>query len=252
MHLNWFWQIVGWLSVPLLVMLTVVVSWRKVWREFAVFFWYVLLATMTVIVRFIAYRFGYATYFFAYWISDVFMLAFAIAVIYDLFARRLFAGFLKVGFYRRLFPIAVIVTVLVAIFMATQAPSKTAMFMIASRTLNFIQVAFLGFFGGLMLFMGRNWTRYELGISLGFALNACVVMMLSVLRLKLHYQSSIADQLPALAYDISCLIWLLYCWPGPENATSRLAPITLTPEMVEHARKLEQQLRNWLSGKRCF
>jgi len=252
MYLNWFWQFVGWLPLPLLVVLTGVVLWRKVYQRFQLFVVYVVLSTAITIARFAVSRIGYVTYFYFYWISDLLLLIVAFAVIYDLFARKLFAGFYKIRFYRHWFPIAIIATLALAIFTATTAPSRKEWFLIASRTLNFLEVAFLVFFGGLMVFLERDWTRYELGISLGFAIKSCITLIVAALQVSLHYKVTVADQIPALAYDVSCIVWIIYCWPGLERSANRMAPLTIKPEWLEEAKKWERQLKDWISKKRCF
>ena len=252
MHLNWFWQFVGWLPLPLLVVLTGVVLWRKAYRQFPLFVLYVALSTAVTIARLFVYRIGYIAYFYFYWISDLLLLLTAFVVIYDLFARKLFAGFYKVRFYRRWFPVLVAATFVLAVFTATTALNKKEWFLIASRTLNFVQVAFLVFFGGLMIVLERDWSRYELGISLGFAIKACVTLIVAALQVRLHYRVTLVDQVPALAYDLSCLIWIVSCWSGPDKSRPRPAPLPVKPEWLEEARRLERQLKNWISKRRCL
>ena len=252
MHFNWFWQFVGWLPLPLLVVLSGVVLWRKAYRLFPLFVAYVVLCTAFTIARFFVYRIGYVTYFYFYWISDLLLLVIAFAVVYDLFAKKLFAGFYKVRFYRQWFPVLLLATIGLAVFTATTAPNKREWFLIASRTLNFVQVAFLVFFGGLMVLLERDWSRYELGISLGFAIKSCITLIVAAVQVRLHYKVTLADLVPALAYDVSCLIWLVYCWSGPRELTERAAPLPVKPEWLEEARRLERQLKNWISKRRCL
>jgi len=249
MQFNWLLQLLGWLALPLLAALAGVLLWRKAYREFPLFFGYVVTAIAASVVRWIAFGISYKSYYFAYWISDLLLFALGLIVIYDLFARRLFRGYHRVRFYRYSVPVAVAV-VLMLTGAALEMPDRTTIFLIASRVLSLMVVALVVFFGCLMLFLDRKWTDYEIGIASGFALSHSVQLMAALVRVKLHYRTTIVDQFPAWAYDAACVLWIVYCWNVPERRGTTAIP--LEKEWLDETKRLEQQLRDWLSRKRCF
>jgi hypothetical protein len=249
MQFNWLLQLLGWLALPLLAALAGVLLWRKAYREFPLFFGYVLTAILATVVRWMAYRVSYKSYYFAYWTSDLLLFALGLAVTYDLFARRIFAGYHRVRFYRIAVPIAILIVIALTVA-AVEMPNRTTIFLIASRVLSLLEVALVVFFGGLMLFLDRKWTDYEIGIASGFALSHCVQLMVALVRMKFQYEVTIVDQFPAWAYDVACILWIVYCRKVPEQRGVSAVP--LQKEWLEEARRLEQHLRDWLSKRRCI
>lgn len=249
MQFSWLLQFLGWLSLPLLAALAVVLLWRKAYREFPVFFGYVAAVILFAGARLMAYRMGYRAYYFVYWTSDLLLSMLALVVTYDLFARRIFAGYRRVRFYRYSIPIAILVLIALTV-VAAETPNRTTIFLIASRFLSLLQVALIFFFGGLMLFLNRKWTDYEIGIASGFAVSECVQLMVAVTRSRLHYRITIIDQFPAWAYDVACILWLIYCWKPPQKPVG--GEIPASGEWLEEAKRWEQQLRDWFSRKHCI
>ncbi len=243
-----FW--VGeWLSLPALAVLAGILVWRKLHREFPFFFWFVVVADLATVVRFIA-KFGSPwTYFYAYWISDLIVTVFNFLAVYELFVRRLFPSFHKVRFYRYLFATAAAATIFLGWLTALEAPDKRAAFLIEARVLNFIIAAALVLLVSLMIFMNRQWTRHDFGIALGFAINAAAFMFISAMWVRTHYGPSTVDRLPVIFYDLSCLIWLITFWK-PEKRTEFLSPDRLDPDMLHQARSWETLLKNWLTPDR--
>lgn len=244
-HTGWLWEILTWLSLPVLAVVAGILVWRKLHREFPFFFWFLVITDIATMVRFAA-QFGSAwAYFYAYWISDLVVTIFSFLAIYELFARRLFPRFQRVRLYRYLFPTAASAIIFLAWLTALEAPDKRAAFLIESRVLDFILVAVLVFFVSLMLVMGREWTKYDFGIAFGFAINAAAFLATSAIWVRTNYRSTNFDQLPLIAYDVSCLLWLYCFWFGGKGL-SRPAD-RLDPNMLRQARTWETQLKNWLT-----
>jgi hypothetical protein len=249
MQFNWLLQLLGWLALPLLAALAGVLLWRKAYREFPLFFGYVATAIVSTVVRWIAFGISYRSYYFAYWISDLLLFLLGLVVVYDLFARRLFRGYHRVRFYRYSVRVAIVAVIGLTVA-ALEMPERATIFLIASRVLSLLVVVLVAFFGGLMLFLDRKWTDYEIGIASGYALSHSVQLMAALVRVKLHYRTSIVDQFPAWAYDAACFLWIVYCWNAPEQRGANAVP--LEKEWLDEAKRLERQLKDWLSRKRCF
>jgi hypothetical protein len=98
--------------------------------------------------------------------------------------------------------------------------------------------------------MGREWPRYDFGIALGFGVQAAVALADTAVRSRLHYRPAILDNFEFVAYNISCLIWLITFWKPERPLTQTLAD-QITPETLHEAKKWEEILKGFITpGKR--
>lgn len=239
--------LVEWLSIPMLVALVSLLTWRRVFKPFPVFFSYAGVSLMVTLVRLLAYQGKTRTYFYAYWISELALTLFALLATYELFTKRLFPRFYVTDFYRRLFPITAIFIAVMAVLTAIASTKVAVLFIKAIHGLDFVRVAVLFLFIVLMLLMGREWTRYEFGIALGFAVDAAAFLASFAIWTKASPAQRFSDQIPVIAYDIACVIWLI-TFTKSEKLT---APPSRPPssELVREAREWEQNLKDSLAGK---
>jgi hypothetical protein len=243
---TWLWRAVLWFPVVAVGSLCVILGWRRLWKELPLFLLYLVSAELVTISRYLSLRWGRAPYFYTYWISDLAISVVALLPLYEVFMRRLFRGFHQTRFYRNIFPLVATAILVLTVVTALQAPDKGAAFHMASRAFDFMRTGVLIFFLGLMLFMGREWTRYDLGVALGFGVQAAAALANSAVRTRMHYQTTIWDILELVAYDVTCFIWLITFWK-PEKRTEFLSPEQLDPEMLHQARSWETQLKAWLT-----
>jgi hypothetical protein len=117
---------------------------------------------------------------------------------------------------------------------------------------DFLRTALLVFLMFLMLLMGRQWSRYDLGITLGFGLQAAAALANAAVRGKLGHRSPIFDNAEILAFEVACVIWLItFLKPEPSGVLQPAEP--LDPSVLPHARKWEAVLKDWLTpGKRML
>lgn len=242
----WLSYVIDWVSAPLLALLIGIFLWRKLYREYPLFFSYLIVTEAAGIARFLAIPRGAITYFYVYWISDLVITVFNFLTIYELFIKRIFPKFYRVGLYRYLFPTLLALAIFLA-WIAAMAPHNVGALAIEDRILDAAVVAILMFFGLLMLVMGRQWTRYDFSIAFGFALNAAAFLLATTIWAHSDYHGFSID-LPVIAYNISALIWLFAFW-SPEK-TLEQAQATITPELVSEARAWQSALRNWISSKK--
>jgi hypothetical protein len=249
-HTGWLWEVLSWMSLPVLAVLAGILVSRKLQHEFPFFFWYLIATEIGTAVRFVAQFGSGLTYFYAYWTSDLGITIFNFLAIYELIARRLFPGFQQVRLYRYLFPVASSAIIVLGWLIALEAPAKNTAFLIEARVLSFILAAILAFFISLMLVMGRSWTRYDFGIAFGFALTNATFLIGMLARARSRYGPTSIDQLPLIAFDATCLIWLFAFWK-PARRTELLSAESLDPALLRQAREWEGTLKNWLAlGKR--
>src|SRR5215472_5318164 len=163
----WLWDIVNWLSLPLVTALAGILASRKLHREFP-FFWTLLVTTAVVgVLRFSAQFAPGSTYDYVYWISNLAIDALNLLAVYELFGLRLFTGFYKVRFYRYLFAAVAVVIILGGGFIAMASANKYKAFIVQDRVFDFLVVALLAFFLALMVLMGREFRRYDFAIAFG-------------------------------------------------------------------------------------
>ncbi len=249
---SWLWDLLAWLSLPLLALLAGVIAWRRLQRSYPFFFSYVLIAFLAGVVRFVAYKaFSGTVYFYVFWFSDVVVVLAALLAIYETFLRHIFPGFAAVRFYRYLFPAAAVVIALLGFLTALHSFDTRAAFYITSRVLDFIRSAVIGFFVAVILFMGRRFTGYEFNIAAGFGIQAAVALAIAALRAQTHYTSTVMDRFEPVAFDAACIIWL---WafldkknePKPQETTTEL-----DTDALHQARKWEEALKEFQRpGKR--
>jgi hypothetical protein len=241
-----------WFSVVILTLLTAVFLLRGIWRELPLFFLYIASASPLGILRFLVYHSNQNTYFYVYWISELAEAVIFSLALYEVFIRRLFPRFHKVRFYRALFPAAAAAILLLTIIAAMQSSDRKAAFQVASSAFDFVRTAFLVFFMFLMLMMGRQWRRYDLGITLGFGIQAAAALANAAVRSRLGHRSAFFDSAEIVTFEIACVIWLV-TFLKPETS-DRLQPAEpLDASVLPEARKWESVLKDWLTpGKKLL
>lgn len=242
-----FWRIVYWFALPVLGLLTVLLLYRGVHRQFPYFFCYLAMAELVGVIRLWFYNPTAWTYYYIYWTTDVLIAVFAFLATYEVFIKRLFPRFHTISLYRYLFPVAGLAITLIAAPAALQA-RKASGLLVAVHVLDVMRVTVLLFFVGLMVFMGRRWTRYELGITMGLILQACAVLISSGNWARSPLTLNVLRRLPVLAYDITCIIWLVTFLRPEKPTVGPTGPVRR--EVLEQAREWERTLKDSLSGKK--
>jgi hypothetical protein len=223
---------------------------RQTYRELPFFFLYATSAFLIGGLRFLAFYVGHATYFYTYWITELAGTLFVFLAMYELFLRRLFPGFRRSGFYRNLFPVAAFAVLLLTVITALFAQDKQFVFVRLSRQFDFVRTALLVFFTALMLFMGRNWSRYEFGIAVGFAVQAAVALASAAIGFLSPERSILLGTAELLAYDLSCIIWVI-TFLKPSPSANLQSDEAAQRQILKQAGTWETALKEWLrAGKR--
>lgn len=247
---SWLWEIIQWLSLPVLGCLAIVLFRRKYHRDFAFFTAYALIVCVIGVIRFVVYKeFSATIYFYAYWLSDFVIYLAALLAIYETFLRRLFPGGFKVRFFRYLFPSAAALVFLLTFLTAFDSHNKRALLFITSRALDFLCSAVIAFFVFLLVVMGRRLSGLEFNVALGFGIQAAVVLVSAALTTQAHYTASVLARFEPISYDVASLIWLITFWK-----TEKPAPVSpgvqISPEMVQQARTWESALKDSFRPKK--
>ena len=241
--------LLGWGSLPVLIVLAFILVRQKLHRIFPWFFCYIIINVLVGFIRFVAYsRLSWNSYDQIYWTLSIVGSIFAIMAVYEVFVRRLFIHFQRVGFYRFLFFVAALVVAILAVLTASWPDKWLSLFGVADRTLVFVRVALLGFFTLVMIFMGREWTRYELGIAFGFGVLTAMAFFSSAMLARSTQLAYSVRYLPTIAWDVACIIWLISFRKRVASAEGG-PELEHNAEMLEEARKWRYALRNWLLPK---
>lgn len=241
------WQVIDWCSLPMLAILAVFLIWQGVVRKFPYFFYYIIAGEVIGLVRLWFYNPASRVYFITYYTTDVIIAIFALLATCELFLKRLFPRFYEVRFYRHLFPIAALAIALI-VAPSVIALHKVSLLLMTIHGLEILRVLALLFFVGLMVVMGRHWSRYEFGIALGLGMLAAAVLATSALWVRSPFGRNVLNHLPVVAYDLACLVWLI-TFLRPEKPTMvPAAPVR--PELLEQAREWERTLKDSLGGKK--
>jgi hypothetical protein len=238
-----------WFPVLALLLVSGFLVVRRSYRELPYFSAYVFYALLIGAVRYAVFYLSRGLYPYVYMITELAGVVVVSLAVYEVFLRRLFARFYKVRFYRGLFAVVAFVLLILTILTALQAPDKGKAFLMASRAYDFVRTAVLVFMVALMALMGRQWTRYDFGIALGFAVQAATALLNAAVRTRLHYQPTALDMVEAISFNLSCLIWLITFWKA-EKPMAVLTADQLDPEMLYQARTWETTLKTWLTPRK--
>ena len=241
-----------WFQVVVLILVSSLFVRYRISGELPFFFLYIVSSPLAGLLRYSTFGLSKGIYFYVYWISELEVAVVFSLAVYEVFLRRLFPRFHKVRLYRLLFPAVAGIILLLTIIAALESPNQHAAFQLASRVFDFLRTAFLVFFMFLMILMGRQWNRYDLGITLGFGLQAAAALANAAVRGKLGHRLPIFDNAEIMAFEVACVIWLItFLKPEPSGALQPAAP--LDPSVLPHARKWEEVLKDWLTpGKRMM
>jgi hypothetical protein len=238
-----------WLPILVLILVSALLLWRGTFRQLPFFFFYVLTAWLFGVLRLLAFKLGAKPYFYTYWISEIAGAVTVSLALYEVFLQRLFKRFYNVRFYRNLFPSVAVLVLVVAIVTSLNAADKRAAFLTASRGFDFMRTALLVFFVALMALMGREWSRYDFGIALGFGLQAAAALVHAAVK-ALAQKPTFLGVVEIVSYNIACLIWLITFWK-PDKSPPPISGDRLTPETLDEAKKWEGAVKDFLTpGKR--
>src|SRR5262249_24830044 len=112
-------------------------------------------------------------------------------------------------------------------------------------------VAVLIFFVALMILMGRQWSKQELGIACGFGLDVFTFFSILALWSRGYRPGPIVSRIPVIAYDLACIIWIFIFWKPKSAQLPLVSSQRMAEETVDQARKWEEVVKDLLTpGKR--
>ncbi|HSK43818.1 MAG TPA: hypothetical protein VLA83_08025, partial [Candidatus Binatia bacterium] len=242
---SWMWDLLGWVALPIVAVLLLILVFRHLVSEFPLFFSYLVATEVVGIVRLASYSGPAQTYLYVYWISDIIYTCFALVATYELFIKRLFPGFYKVRFYRYIFLVGALLVTGCATVLALLS-GRLKLLVATIYVYSFVRAAILIFFVVLMLIMGRRWAKLEFAIAFGLGLD--VSTSVASLGIWSHTPSAtlLINRISEVAYDIACVIWLYCFWTAPKAQSATRSP-ALSAEAVHEAKKWQGSLKDFMS-----
>src|SRR5258708_36335211 len=105
----------------LLAALAVILGWRRAYREYPMFFAYVLGSLLIGLLR-LSVRKNYLLYFEVYWITDALLVFAGLLALYEVFRRVFRAFFSLYSWFWALFPCVIVLVASVATIHALRHP----------------------------------------------------------------------------------------------------------------------------------
>ena len=209
-------QLLLWICNPVLELpLAAVMVWRKLHRQFPIFFSYIVFQIINFAILFPIHQYGgYDLYFYSYWIGAVITLALGFKVIHEIFLDvfRPYHTLKDLGTV--LFKWAALVMLLVAVVVAAASPADQSPLAQAVATLQrCVKVIQCGLVVFLLLFsryLGVSWRQQSFGIVLGFGTYACVQLIGNALYTGGQMNLPLVDMLYPAAYAFAVVTWLGY------------------------------------------
>ncbi|HEX4604016.1 MAG TPA: hypothetical protein VH724_08500 [Candidatus Angelobacter sp.] len=230
----------NWLGLPLLALLAAVLLFRRWYKIYPFFLFYIVTAEAVGLVRLAALK--SPSYNHIYWVSDTFLAVAAFLATYELFFKRLFPAFYRTRLYRLSFPGAAILVTAAAILNAVLGGHYSTLGT-AIHIYEFLRGMMIFLFVLLMIFMGRQWDKQEFGIAFGFGLDVSTSLLLHGSWMHTSGRSAILAMWSVIAYDLACIVWLYCFWSRP-NAAVTPPPVPPSPEVLLEATKWEKSLKD--------
>jgi len=206
-----------WISHPVIeIPLAGIMYWRKLHRQFPVFFCYILFQVLQFFILFPIFRSDRrAEYFFAYWLSALVCWIFGFKIIHEVFSDvcRPFHALKDMGTVMMKW--TGLVFLLLAIVLCTSAagPLNTPLLntMIAlERCVRLTQCALILFLLLVSSHLGVSWRLQSIGIALGFGGFAGVELIAFVLYSGGQVPEPTLDLLNIVAYSLALVVWISY------------------------------------------
>jgi hypothetical protein len=215
-------QDILWLATPILELaIATAMFWQRTWREYPVFWSYLLseVARAAVLFTIGNDKPHYTIYFWTYWVTELLICMlgfFVVAEVFDrAFSERL--GLRRWG--RSIFWLMLLLLIVLGLFTANATPGGDSSKLIAG-ILVFKQAESLVRFGltvGVVAFvflLSLPWSNHTVGIALGLALYGAVEF--AVMAIRMHYgRSANRSALWILMSAALCenLVWAAYFFP---------------------------------------
>ena len=221
----------------LVIWLAGVLAHRKLYREYPLFFSYIVFSVLSTAVRLSAAP-SYKIFFYTYWISESIYSVLALLALHEVF-RHVFLSFYSLWWWFRLvFPGAVALMSFIAIrnavrHPALQGPRFMEVIFALAKGVNYLEAVLFGLFFALVLLLGVRWRSQPFGIVEGFGVSALGALLAFGLRSEFGTKyNTFARYAPPVAYVLGVLVWLDTFLRAPEPEVVHAWRNQITPEQL--------------------
>ncbi len=191
----------------------------------------------------------YRVYFYVYWGGELIYAALALMALFDVF-RLMFRNYLRLRWFRPLFPVAVLVTIGVAVLhaVATRNPAQDQPITVVVLAITFgvrlVQGACFVCLWILVWLTGARWHQPGLGIVTGFGFYASYVLVASLLRsgIGTKVDGLIVYGVP-VAYILTLLLWLWFFATSQSSGDDRDSFPPMSREELARYAEVVRRLR---------
>ncbi len=225
-------QFVLWISHPVLeLLLAAALIWRRLYRKFPVFFYFIIFQLLHFAVMFPIHQYAsYNLYFYSYWVASTIDLTFGFLVIHEIFLDVFRAYHTLRDLGTILFKWAALVMMIVALVVAVSSPAEQSPIVVAVLTMQrCVRVIQCGLVLFLMIFsnyLAVSWKQHSFGIALGMGVLASTQLAGNALYSGLKISGSSFVLANTALYCCTLLVWLGYA------AVKAAAPVDLTTALV--------------------
>ncbi len=190
----------------------------------------------------LALRQNPSLYFYLYWGGEMVYAVLALMALFEVF-RSMFRNYLRLWWFRPLFPVAVLITIAVAVLhtAASHNPAQDQPITLAALAVTFgvrlVQGASFVCLWLLVWLTGARWRQPGLGIVTGFGFYASYVLVASLLRSEIgtKLDGLIVFGIP-VAYILTLLLWLwFFTIPQPREPERDAFPPLSRDELNQYA-----------------
>jgi hypothetical protein len=219
---------------------------RRVTSRYPWFVTYTAFSVAATIAR-LATLHASGLYFYVYWGGEIVYAGLGLMSLYEVF-RSMFRNYLRFWWFRPLFPVAVLITIAVAVLhtVANPNPAQDQPITKAALAITFgvrlVQGACFVCMWLLVWLTGARWRQPALGIVTGFGLYASYVLVASLLRSEIGTKLNdlIIWGIP-MAYIFTLLLWLwFFASPQFREPERDAVPPMSREELARHAAVLKR------------
>ncbi|MGA7685454.1 MAG: hypothetical protein WCC32_00450 [Terriglobales bacterium] len=204
-----------WFAQPVLQVAVAIVVWRRqLYKQFPVFFGFLLTQIGVFAITYSVYGLNSLWYFWLYWSSQAFNAILSFKIIHEIFLDvfRPYHSLKDLG--TPVFKWAGLVMLLVSVVVAAsnsfnQDPVAHAVITL-QRSVRLVQFGLILFLILFSRFLGVSRRRVSFGIALGFGLFAGVELMMLAMHSGGLIRQGTLNLINMMCYNLSVLVWLGY------------------------------------------
>ena len=230
------------LSFVVQLITLILLTRRKLMRQFPVFYGYTVFHVIRGAAEIIARSISYTAYFYVWWTLELVDSLVTLAVMQEIFAVTFEPYDELKRWGSRFFMILTIVLCAIAVLTATNSPHpdytpRVQMLLTLQRSVSFIQVGLLFFLFILCRLFGMTWRHYTFGIASGFVVMSSIYTASNAIGM--HYGNEVVAWTgiaESAGFTLAVFVWTYYF--ASSKSRVPLDNVPGTAQLVEWNRAL--------------